>query len=59
MSTEAGTGVPARTSVRTSDGVRLHVVEYGTGPLPCSTTFNSTPSDVRTRRPGCTGADMD
>jgi pimeloyl-ACP methyl ester carboxylesterase len=33
MSTEAGTGVPARTSVRTSDGVRLHVVEYGTGPL--------------------------
>jgi pimeloyl-ACP methyl ester carboxylesterase len=33
MSTEAGTGVPARTSVRASDGVHLHVVEYGTGPL--------------------------
>jgi pimeloyl-ACP methyl ester carboxylesterase len=33
MSTRAGTGGPVPTCARTSDGVRLHVVEHGTGPL--------------------------
>jgi pimeloyl-ACP methyl ester carboxylesterase len=33
MSTGAGTDVSFHTSARTSDGVRLHVVEHGSGPL--------------------------
>src|SRR5688500_10696973 len=33
MSTRAGTGGPVPTCARTSDGVRLHVVEHGSGPL--------------------------